>query len=133
MLCNCPEKLEELYQLAIELDGLVYQMNRSEEEFSGSSKGRKSFYHLIIFLTLFRTEILEIPPQLLFLVSSLSVMMLIFIQSLLLMGKLLLKNDYIIKNLIYAIIVVNLVAKLKNALLEKANQSSGPQCCQPQH
>src|SRR5260370_10606708 len=43
MLCNCPKKLEELYQLMIELDGLVYQMNRSEEEFLGSSKGRKSF------------------------------------------------------------------------------------------
>src|SRR5260370_29584768 len=43
MLHNCPEKLEELYQLIIELDGLVYQMNRSEEEFLGSSKGRKPF------------------------------------------------------------------------------------------
>jgi len=43
MLHNCPEKLEELYQLTIELDGLVYQMNRSEEEFLGSSKGRKPF------------------------------------------------------------------------------------------
>lgn len=40
MLQNCPKKLDNLYQLAIELDGLVYQMNKSKEEFLGSSKGK---------------------------------------------------------------------------------------------
>jgi len=41
MLRNCPEKLEELYSLAIELDGLVYQMNKNKEEVLSSLKGKK--------------------------------------------------------------------------------------------
>src|SRR5260370_9520172 len=40
MLQNCSKKLDNLYQPAIELDGLVYQMNKSKEEFLGSSKGK---------------------------------------------------------------------------------------------
>ena len=43
MLQNCPNKLEELYSLAIELDGLVYQMNKNEEEVLSSLKGKKPF------------------------------------------------------------------------------------------
>src|SRR5260370_41686082 len=43
MLRNCPKKLEELSSLAIELDGLVYQMNKNEEEVSSSLKGKKPF------------------------------------------------------------------------------------------
>src|SRR5260370_41038798 len=86
--------------------------------------------HLIIFLILFRTKIPEIQLLLLFLVSSPSVMMLTFIQSLLLMGNSLPKNNCIVKNLIYAIIAANLVIKLWLALPEKANPSLEPLCHQ---
>src|SRR5260370_10174745 len=43
MLQNCPNKLEELYSLAIELDGLIYEMNKNEEEVLSSLKGKKPF------------------------------------------------------------------------------------------